>query len=516
MRVIPGAARDDDDHRDRRDGAFATADPPGTRQGGRGPGPRFLPGWDRGRAATVAAAGAARRLLDSLQLSPASRARDNAATFAANVSSRRSGHRARVPTMQAELSPDLVSFARRLRTGARDRFVFVMDALARGASPPGMIDMTPFLRPSDGTSSQLRRRFTMIATFDQGARGVRRRPLAGLVLSVALGAVALTGAVRGQDDAAKADASEKSDVSAARQAAPAPPAGPKTARFTREDAEKLWRDKYADRIITVQGREANRKQVDEEYIREVLDVAGSEEAATAILPQAREQFTRAAQARKGAPERGRGRAAGPAADAGVSAEDAAMAALLARRVPELNFDGVALSDVVDFLRDVSNANLHVEWGALESAGVERATPVSVRVKDVAFSHALELVLNSAGGGRVPLDYGFRGGVIRISTGEDLDRITETRAYDVRDLVPAEIEMKELAALLKEAVNPDSWRDNGGSVGSVHTTKHKLIITTTESTHRGVRGILAMLRDEPRQARTEEAATAAQGPAGPRQ
>jgi len=83
---------------------------------------------------------------------------------------------------------------------------------------------------------------------------------------------------------------------------------------------------------------------------------------------------------------------------------------------------------------------------------------------------------------------------------------------VRDLVPAEIEMKDLATMIKESVGPDSWRDHGGSVGSLHTSKHKLIVTTTEPNHRQLRGVLQMLRDEPRQAKTEEAATAAQAPA----
>jgi hypothetical protein len=244
----------------------------------------------------------------------------------------------------------------------------------------------------------------------------------------------------------------------------------------------------------VNGREANRDQVDRQYLEEVGAMGGVEDpAATAQKP-------------------GRG----GAVDEGESAEDRQMAALLARRVPELNFDAVALADVIDFLRDVSGANLFVEWGALEGAGIDRNAPVSARVKNVTFSNALDLVLTSAGKGTVPVGYAFKDGVIHVTTSEQLDRLVETRAYDVRDLVPSEIDMKELGLMVRSSVAPDTWRENGGSVGALHTSKHKMIVTATGPSHRKIREILDMLRDQPRQAKTEEAATAAQGPAAPKQ
>jgi len=113
-------------------------------------------------------------------------------------------------------------------------------------------------------------------------------------------------------------------------------------------------------------------------------------------------------------------------------------------------------------------------------------------------------------------YAFKDGVIHVTTGEQLDRLVETRAYDVRDLVPSEIDMKELGLMVRSSVAPDSWRENGGSVGALHTSKHKMIVTATGPSHRKIREILDMLRDQPRQAKTEEAATAAQGPAAPKQ
>jgi len=90
-----------------------------------------------------------------------------------------------------------------------------------------------------------------------------------------------------------------------------------------------------------------------------------------------------------------------------------------KKLPELRLEATALGDVIDFLRDVAGANIFVNWRALESVGIERATPVSIRVRDVTLSRALRLILDDVGGGNVKLDYIVDDGVITISTDEDL-------------------------------------------------------------------------------------------------
>src|ERR1043165_8962884 len=52
---------------------------------------------------------------------------------------------------------------------------------------------------------------------------------------------------------------------------------------------------------------------------------------------------------------------------------------LSHKVPEVNFANVALTDAVDALRDLSGANIHVSWRALEQINVTRETPVNVRL-----------------------------------------------------------------------------------------------------------------------------------------
>ena len=326
----------------------------------------------------------------------------------------------------------------------------LIDALCRGASPPGMIDMV------HARHAHLRRRFTMIARYD-GKSG--RWSTSGLAVSLLVGVVALTGAVRGQN---------------AQPDAPSQPAAATPAPQPQQP--------------------------------EAQPAAGEAKPAAAPQPARRNPNFSAVGAAAGQPD----------VTAAVHDEDAdaAVLAQLNRKVQELSFDGAPLSDVLDFVRDVSDINLVVEWGTLENAGLARDTPVSLKVRDVTVAHALELVLGDAGRGSVPLGYTIDRNVVRVATGEQLNRYTDIRAYDVRDVVPAEMPMEDLKRLVTEAVAPDSWREAGGSVGAVHTSKHKLIVTQTPMNHRQIREILEMLREQPQETpRAADAASAAQGPAG---
>ena len=56
----------------------------------------------------------------------------------------------------------------------------------------------------------------------------------------------------------------------------------------------------------------------------------------------------------------------------------------------------------------------MDWAALEKAGINRNTPVSMKLHDVPYRQALATVLASAGG-KGPLDYTIDDGVISIST-----------------------------------------------------------------------------------------------------
>jgi len=96
----------------------------------------------------------------------------------------------------------------------------------------------------------------------------------------------------------------------------------------------------------------------------------------------------------------------------ISPEDQAAMQLLDRRLPEARFERVGISDAIDFLRDLTSANIYVDWNALQAVNVKTTTPVNELSHDRKFSDVLNDILASAGGG---LQYQVREGVIVISS-----------------------------------------------------------------------------------------------------
>jgi Flp pilus assembly secretin CpaC/tetratricopeptide (TPR) repeat protein len=119
---------------------------------------------------------------------------------------------------------------------------------------------------------------------------------------------------------------------------------------------------------------------------------------------------------------------------GGTQEDAEARAMLDRQLPDLRFDQVPFTDVIEFLRDSTQANIFVNWRALEAAAIDRNTPISTRLRNVKFSKVLRTILDDVGGGTVKLGYTIDEGVITISTLEDLAQNVDTRVYDIRDLI----------------------------------------------------------------------------------
>ncbi|MCE5276822.1 MAG: hypothetical protein ABFD92_08595 [Planctomycetaceae bacterium] len=89
-----------------------------------------------------------------------------------------------------------------------------------------------------------------------------------------------------------------------------------------------------------------------------------------------------------------------------------------QRIKELNFDGIELKDIIQFMRDISGQNIYVSRSALRRA----SAPVTVHLQDVTLHQAILLCLEAA---QVdpPLDYVVAGGVIVISTPRELKKIS---------------------------------------------------------------------------------------------
>jgi tetratricopeptide (TPR) repeat protein len=207
------------------------------------------------------------------------------------------------------------------------------------------------------------------------------------------------------------------------------------------------------------------------------------------------------------------------------------------------FDGQPFSDVIDYFREVTDANIYVNWKAIEEAGIDRSQTVDVKLRDVPFLKALQLVLNDVGGAAAELGYVLSDGVLTISTKSDLDRATDTRTYDIHDLIarvpdfPAprvslesvgessggssgggggggdlfggdedgdtiegedepvtrSAAIARIKQLIIETIDPGNWRPEGDK-GSIDSLRGILVINQTPENHSEIEKLIATLRE----------------------
>jgi hypothetical protein len=151
---------------------------------------------------------------------------------------------------------------------------------------------------------------------------------------------------------------------------------------------------------------------------------------------------------------------------------------LRRRLDHIDIQNRPLSEALASLAEQAHASLEVDWPSFKTEGFEPARVVSFKADGVMLATALTRVLQYSD---TDHSVGFRAddATIRISKAEDA---LTTRVYDIRGFVgsPFTIDSQEksdaLIRLLTETAVPDSWRDNGGSLGMIRIIGSKLVIT----------------------------------------
>jgi hypothetical protein len=199
---------------------------------------------------------------------------------------------------------------------------------------------------------------------------------------------------------------------------------------------------------------------------------------------------------------------------------------LEQRIPELNLELCTLEGAIDTVRNVTKANLIVYWNDLEPAGIRRDMPIKLHLWDVTSDRALSAILSVAGG-EYHTTHVVQDGIIVIGAPDKLENAAAgVRVYDIRDLVDAFIAFRrpppttkpvygesafngivsvpneattaveavqKLADLIRENVAKDTWKENGGSLGSLHEFAGRLVITQIPAAHHRIAALLRTLR-----------------------
>lgn len=120
------------------------------------------------------------------------------------------------------------------------------------------------------------------------------------------------------------------------------------------------------------------------------------------------------------------------------------------------FDNVPLDSVLDTLRD-AGLNLAINWPAIEAVGIDRAAPVTLKLRGANLRTLLTYALRQAGNGQ--LSWYVADGVVHVTTRELADRAVVTRVYPVGDLLVVVPDFKVPSVTLQTQSSPTG---GGGS------------------------------------------------------
>jgi RNA polymerase sigma factor (sigma-70 family) len=129
------------------------------------------------------------------------------------------------------------------------------------------------------------------------------------------------------------------------------------------------------------------------------------------------------------PPGGEGVAVARKAKAGKPGDGVKRAGKALQGTVDVNFDEVPLADVVNHLRELSQVNLILDRAVLKAAGIDFATPISLRLRKVPFKTVLKHVLAQSG-----LGYTFEDDILTITSAEAARDKMVRKVYPVADLV----------------------------------------------------------------------------------
>ena len=233
-------------------------------------------------------------------------------------------------------------------------------------------------------------------------------------------------------------------------------------------------------------------------------------------------------------------------DSGGDSEANRRVSLKLRDPVPISFEVNKLVNVIDYIRNTTGVNVFVNWAALEAAGVEPDAPITLQLSNVPAEQALRLVLAQVGSEFDPVTFSIIDGIVTVSTERDLQKTTDRRTYDIRDLLvqvpnftdapqfdlnealsntssggsggggggggggdifgddggegnedqPSRGELiEQIVNLIQDSIGrQEQWAAYGGDVSSVSELNGQLIVKSTPENHRQINELLAQLRE----------------------
>ena len=194
-----------------------------------------------------------------------------------------------------------------------------------------------------------------------------------------------------------------------------------------------------------------------------------------------------------------------AAPAGARPPDPAEAQVIQNLDAPMSVDWTAipLDRALERWAAASRCAIEVDWNALARAKLDRLTPLDAHYRDLPAGRVLALLLSAAGGELAAPGYTVEGDTVKVPGVRSGDggpapvnvvyAVADLLRVPARPRVDADEMSDRLTRLIQENIDPDSWRDNGGSLGAMAARGDKLIVTTSPAVHREIERLLAGLR-----------------------
>ena len=174
------------------------------------------------------------------------------------------------------------------------------------------------------------------------------------------------------------------------------------------------------------------------------------------------------------------------------------------QLDQLDFKDEPLGHALPAIAERVGLNLVVVWDRLHVLGINRDAHVTLHLKRVTAANAIEAVLLQVDHNN-DLRWSESGGIITIATESSQDiRQMMVRLYDVETILAGnrarakgltqQSSEDELRKIIMDTVFPNSWEDNGGTIGvmSYYHPTQTLVINQTAQAHRKIEALLRSL------------------------
>ena len=155
------------------------------------------------------------------------------------------------------------------------------------------------------------------------------------------------------------------------------------------------------------------------------------------------------------------------------------------------FADVALSDVVDYIKQKHKIEVQLDNKGLADAAVDPSAPITRSVDGISLRRALRLILED-----LDLTYVLQDEVLTITSKEKADEILITRIYPIDDILDKggtrRITTSQLLEAFVATVQPDSWDERGGP-GTITPMGGFLVVSQLFECHEEIIDLLASIR-----------------------